>query len=413
MDSGTLREKADTYLRKLCVDITSRRVGSTGNQAATRFFANVVSSFGFKAERREFGCIDWRQDGVDLTVGGASFEAFASPYSLGCRLTAPLITASTIDELEAAEVRGRILLLLGEITKEQLMPKNFPFYNPDSHKRIIQLLEVGQPCAIITATAQDLQMVGGMYPFPLFEDGDFDIPSVYMTDTEGERLLRHSGAAVSLDSRASRIPSRGCNVIARKGSGTNRVVLFAHIDARIGTPGANDNASGVVVLLLLAELLANLETGLEIELVAMNGEDYYSNPGEQQYLELNAGRFDDISLGINLDDVGYHNGRVAYSLYGCSPDLAALIHDAFSAHASLVRGEPWYQGDHGLFLMNQRPALAITSELLAELMAEYTHTPKDGPDIVDTGKLVRVAIALKDLLERMDQQSRWARTSFV
>jgi aminopeptidase YwaD len=402
MDSTNLREKADEYLRLLCVETSSRRVGSRGNQAATRFFADVVSSFGFQVECPEFRCIDWSQSGVDLAAGGASFEAFASPYSLGCHVVAPLIAASTVAELEAAEGRGNILMLHGEIAKEQLMPKNFPFYNPNGHKQIIQLLEMLQPCAIITATAQDLQMVGGMYPFPLFEDGDFDIPSVYMTDHEGALLARYAGAAVSLESRAHRIPSSGCNVNARKGSSPNRVVLFAHIDARIGTPGANDNASGIIVLLLLAELLADFERGLEIELVAMNGEDYYSNPGEQQYLELNAGRFDEIILGINLDDVGYHRGRVAYSLYGCPSELAGAIHDVFSAQEGLVEGEPWYQGDHGLFLMNQRPALAITSELLEELMAEYTHTPKDTPEIVDTEKLIMLASALNDLLMRIE-----------
>jgi hypothetical protein len=54
--------------------------------------------------------------------------------------------------------------------------------------------------------------------------------------------------------------------------------------------------------------------------------------------------------------------------------------------------------------MNQRPALAITSELLRELMREITHTPNDRPEIVDTAKLVTVALALRDLLLRLDQQ---------
>jgi aminopeptidase YwaD len=298
-----------------------------------------------------------------------------------------------------------VLLLRGELTTEQLMPKSFPFYNPDHHKRIIQLLERCRPQAIIAATSRDQEMVGGaVYPFPLVEDGDFDIPSVYMTEEEGDRLALREGERVSLQIRAERIPSWGCNVIARKGDYPHRrIVLFAHIDARMGTPGANDNASGVIVLLLLAELLADYAGHFGLELVALNGEDYYSNPGEQQYLALNAGRFGEIILGINLDDVAYYRGRVAYSLYDCPPDIAGSVQATFSAYSNLVEGEPWYQGDHGLFLMNQTPALAITSELLAELMAEITHTPKDTPQIVDTAKLVTVSLALRDLLLHLDQ----------
>jgi aminopeptidase YwaD len=300
-----------------------------------------------------------------------------------------------------------MILLRGDIAKEQLMPKNFPFYNPDHHQRIIQSLETKKPRAIIAATSRDLEMVGSMYPFPLFEDGDFDIPSVYMTDEEGSRLAQHAGPEdeVSLDSRAQRIPAKGCNVIARKGANPHRkVVLFAHIDARMSSPGANDNASGVIVLLLLAELLADYAGNLGIEMVAMNGEDYYSNPGEQQYLTINAGKFDEIVLGINLDDVGYYKGNVAYSLYDCPSELARSIHKVFSGYKELVEGEPWYQGDHGLFLMNQRPALAITSELLMELMREITHTPKDRPEIVEPTRLVHLAFALRDLLLHLDQQ---------
>ena len=95
-----------------------------------------------------------------------------------------------------------------------------------------------------------------MYPFPLIEDGDFDIPSVYMTNVEGDRLAAYCEKQVSVESHARRIPSWDCNAIARKGtSADHRIVLTESIDGRIGSPGALDNASGVVVLLLLAELL--------------------------------------------------------------------------------------------------------------------------------------------------------------
>jgi aminopeptidase YwaD len=403
--SVDLSEKAKSYLQRLCVEIPSRRVGSDGNRAATDFFAGLVAQFGFATESPEFDCIDWSQDGVDLTADGDSFEALASPYSLGCHVAVPLVMASTVEELEAAAFSHAVILLQGDLTREQLMPKNFPFYNPDSHKRIIQLLEAEGPSAIIAATSRDTEMVGGaVYPFPLFEDGDFNIPSAYMTEEEGNRLAVHAGKEIELEIRAQRIPSRGCNVIARKGvNSLRRIVLFAHVDARMGSPGASDNASGTIALLILAELLAEYRGNLGIEIVAVNGEDYYSNPGEQLYLRANAGRFHEIVLGINVDDVGYYRGNVAYSLYDCPPGIAASIRRVFSGHTGLVEGEPWYQGDHGLFLMNQIPALAITSERLTELMAEITHSPKDRPEIVDSGKLVTVALALRDLLLHLEQ----------
>ncbi|MCX5975403.1 MAG: M28 family peptidase [Coprothermobacterota bacterium] len=414
MNARIPRHKTEAYLRKLCLEIPSRRVGSEGNRTATDYLAGIVASFGFQTESPSFDCLDWTQAGAVLTGGGLPFQVFPSPYSLGCQIRAPLAVASTAQELEDVDCARAILLLRGDLAKEQLMPKNFPFYNPDRHRRIIGLLEQKGLRAIVAATSRDLQMVGSQYPFPLFEDGDFDIPSVFMTDEEGQRLAALAGKEISLESRATRIPAKSCNVVARKGADSQRrVVLFAHIDARMGTPGAGDNASGVVVLLLLAELLANYDGRLGIELVALNGEDYYSNPGEQLYLAQNADRFGEIVLGINLDDLGYHKGRAAYSLYGCSPELADPIRLVFSQYPELVEGEPWFQGDHGLFLMKGRPALAITSELLSELMANITHTPNDRPELIDPERLAAVAMALRDLLQNKgtDLFSHLPRTS--
>lgn len=400
-----LSNKAKKYLEYLSLELPSRSVGTQGNRAATTLFAQTISSFGFNTESPEFDCIDWTQEGATLAVKEHHFTAYPSPYTLGCKARALLSVVSTVDELEAVDVTGKILLLRGEIAKEQLMPKNFPFYNPDEHKRIITLLETKAPQAIIAATTRDPQMVGAMYPFPLFEDGDFDIPSVYMTDVEGERLATHAGEHVSLDIRARRIPAKGCNVIARKGAQMDRKVVFtAHIDSRLGTPGALDNASGTVTLLLLGELLQDYNLKLGVELVAINGEDYYSNPGELQYLEMNRERFNHILLNINIDDVGYFQGDSAYSLYECPDELDSVIRKSFSAHPGIKEGESWYQGDHMIFVMNQVPALAFTSEKAMENLATITHTPQDLPELVNYSKLVEVARALQQLLFELDRQ---------
>ena len=405
MSKETLIERAERDLKKLCLELPNRRVGGPGNRMATDFFAEVVSSYGFEAECPEFDCMDWRHGEVRLSVDGESFEVQASPYSLGCEVKAPLVAATTLDELKLAEVGDKILMLYSELAKEQLMPKNFPFYNPEEHQIIIGLLESKQPLAIIAATSRNPELAGGMYPFPLIEDGDFDIPSVYMTEEEGERVLKHVGKKAMLVSDTQRIPAKGYNVIARKGNtGDRRVVICAHIDAKLGTPGAIDNASGVVVLLLLAELLEIYAGNLGIELVAFNGEDYYSAPGQVHYLESNQGRLKQINLVINIDGAGYKEGQTAYSLYECPPGISDVVQKAFFAQENTIEGELWYQGDHSIFIQNQLPAVAITSDRLMELSMYITHTEKDIPEIVAPGKLVDIAIALRDVILELDRQ---------
>jgi aminopeptidase YwaD len=399
MTSTQLSEKAAAHLRRLCLDIPTRRVGSNGNRMATEYFAGIVASFGFQTECPEFDCIDWTQDGAHLTVSGEPFRAFCSPYSLGCQVVAPLAMASTVEELAAIDASDKILLLRGDLAKEQLMPKSFPFYNPDHHKTIVGLLETKEPRAIIAATSRNPELAGGVYPFPLIEDGDFDIPSVYMTEEEGIRLAEHAGKEISLDSRARRLPAKGCNVIARKGANPGRkIVVCAHIDAKIDTPGALDNATGVVVLLLLAGLMEEYTGDLGIEIVAFNGEDYYSAPGQVHYLRHHGDSLGQVILGINIDVAGYQKGNTAYSLYDCPTRIADSIHSAFSNRKTTVEGEPWYQSDHSIFIQNQVPALAITSDRFMELSTEVTHTRGDHPGLVDCAKLADVALALRDLL---------------
>jgi aminopeptidase YwaD len=418
----TLRAKAEAYLHKLCVDIPTRQVGSRGNRAATDFFAATAAAFGFDVSCPAFDCIDWASAGASLTAGGQPFAVRAAPYSTGCRAAAPIASASTVEQLQALRCSGEILLLHGDLTREQLMPKHFPFYNPEHHQQIVQLLEEKAPAAIVAATGRNPEMAGGLYPFPLIEDGDFDIPSAYMTELEGERLLPLAGQVAGLEINAERIPARGCNVIAHRGGavgstlcqdmerpdsgGEKRLVVCAHIDAKMGTPGALDNATGVVVLLLLAELLAGYTGEMRIEIVAFNGEDYYSAPGQVLYLKENADRLSDILLGINLDGAGYHKGNSAYSLYDCPPQMSKAIHGAFVSQPDTIEGQPWYQSDHSIFIQNGIPALAITSDHFSELWTQVAHTENDTPKIVDCTRLVATAQSLRSLVLALDQMER-------
>lgn len=396
-----LTKLSEDYLERLCVEIGERTVGREGNRAATALFRDLLLESGFEVRCSRFDCLDWQEEGALLSSEGEGFEVLPAPYSLGCEVEGELVVLSTLAELEAAELGGRVALLCGELAKEQIMPKNFPFYNPDEHRHIVALLEAKAPLALVTATGRNPELAGGLYPFPMFEDGDFHLPSVYLTDIEGERLKAFAGRRVRLVSRAQRSDEVGYNVVGRRGDGSRRIVVSAHIDSKLGTPGAIDNGTGTAILLLLARLLADYEGGNVVELTCFNGEDYYSAPGQLKYLEENEGKLGDISLAINIDGAAYKDRLGAYSLYGCPAEIEAAVEKTFAPKGSMVQGEPWYQGDHSIFIQSGRPAMAVTSEGFMELSATLTHTPADNIGVVNAMMAAEIALALNELIRKL------------
>ncbi len=151
-------------------------------------------------------------------------------------------------------------------------------------------------------------------------------------------------------------------------------------------------------MLLLAELLKDYQGEQGIELVAINGEDNYQAGGEILYLQENKGRLDEIKVAINLDDVGYIKGINEFSFYECPPELEQAVSDSLSAFRGIAAGEQWYQSDHMIFALNGVPAVAVTSNMVAEMMSLITHTEGDTIEYVDPGKLVTLAQALHELL---------------
>lgn len=406
MDQQDLLQQAKEDLQMLCSIIGDRRVGGEGNRRATRYVKKRFQKANWLTEETLLKVMDWKTAGATLNCGQQTFEVFSSPYSPGCLVKGELLPVDTLASLQASDLRGKIVLLYGSVAEEQIMPKNFVFYNPEEHQQIIAALERGQPKAIVCATGRNSATAGGAYPFPLFEDGDFDIPSVYMKDTEGDKLLVFAGQVAELRSEAERIPEKAFNVIAGK-AGTNgqRIVVSAHIDAKIGTPGAIDNATGVVVMLLLAGLMKEYHGKYGVEFVAFNGEDYYAVPGQMMYISQNSGRFDEVVLNINIDGAGYKQGLSCFSAFGLPAGIQNKFDKLIQNNPNIEEGLPWVQGDHSIFVQLGRPAVAVSSSWFINHMEnqDVTHTPKDNLGIVNYERVVECALAINDLIISLNE----------
>jgi len=390
------------YLRSLCISIGERPVGSRKNHLTQEFIGDLFQRRGYAVEYQEFDCLDWKAGEVSLRVDGENLPAMISPYSLPSEVSAPLVSLGDLAALESSDLQGKIAFLHSALTREALMPKNFPFYNPDEHRRIITLLEQKGPLAIVLESLSEENLL------PVIEDGDFGIPSLVISRADSSRLKSGESLHVSLRIEVSRRPTRAANVIARRfGADSRRKMVFtAHLDTKPGTPGALDNASGVATLLALSPLVTTKFLDFELEFVALNGEDYYSSAGEVAYLEAYQQDFERIFLAVNVDGVGLKESPTGISYHGVPDELLSTLESARQGFRSLEVIEPWPQGDHMLFTMHGVPALTLTSSRIFELVDKVVHTSQDTYELLDLNTIWEAALYLSEVLSRVNEAKK-------
>lgn len=379
-----------------------RHVGGAGNESATRYVEDMLQRLGWRVDATPFEALDWEHGPARLAVEGREFVIHPGPYTPPLDAEAPLAAVDTIAALEQADISDHIVLLYGDIARDQLFPRSFDFVAAPEHRHIYALLEKKRPLAVISATGRGSGMAGALYPYPLIEDGDFDIPNAYTTDATGVALLADVGKLAHLTLRSRRFAVSGRQLIARRGPReAPRVVVMAHIDSKEGSPGAVDNATGVASLLAVAEELAEYDFPYCLEIVPMNGEDHYAANGEHLFVAANEGRWQEIVLAINLDAVGGRGAGTAVSLYGCCEDVSAIIRRVMRRHPGTSIGEPWYESDHSIVAMHGRPAVALTSTTFRELCATVTHTERDTLDVVEPERVAAAARFVADVIRSL------------
>ena len=118
------------------------------------------------------------------------------------------------------------------------------------------------------------------------------------------------------------------NLEAELGGASQKIVLIgAHYDSVFGSPGANDNGSGVAALLALARRFAGIHNSKTVRFVAfVNEEPFYFQSAEMGsfvYAGRCRERGDQISAMISLETIGYFSNRPGSQRYP-APGLGLL-----------------------------------------------------------------------------------------
>ncbi|MPZ61362.1 MAG: M28 family peptidase [Propionibacteriales bacterium] len=211
-------------------------------------------------------------------------------------------------------------------------------------------------------------------------------------DVRGQQLRVPEGVSWGVPVPAGRTR----NVVATEaGFDVTRphLVVGAHLDTVPQAPGAEDNASGVAVLLELAAMAAGAETRLPVVFVAFGAEeprgegDAMHHFGSQTLVRrMSEGERAAVHAMVSLDRVGV-GGVVPVCTGGLSPPLvrAALVGAGRAVGVSTQVCADNQSSDHWSFEKAGVPAARLGSTPYAAY-----HSPDDLPGVVRQDQLERV-----------------------
>jgi hypothetical protein len=209
------------------------------------------------------------------------------------------------------------------------------------------------------------------------------------------------------------------------------VVVGAHYDSAQGSPGANDNGSGIAALLALARSWAGSEPARTVRFVAFVNEEppffQTEKMGSLIYARHCREQGDQVVAMLSLETIGYYDsaqGSQKYPFpvgifYPSRGDFIGFVsntrnaplvrrcletfrrHTAFPSEGGalpgFLPGVGW--SDHWAFWQQGYPALMITDT--APFRYPYYHTASDTPDKLDYERMARVLTGLHVVLDRL------------
>jgi Zn-dependent M28 family amino/carboxypeptidase len=209
------------------------------------------------------------------------------------------------------------------------------------------------------------------------------------------------------------------------------LVVGAHYDSVQGSPGANDNATGVAALLVLARRMAHTRPACTLRFVAFTNEEppLFQGPhmGSHVYATRCRERSENIRLMLSLETIGYYSDEAGSQTYPFPFGLFYPSTGNFIAFVSNMENAPWVKqlltafrlharfpseggalwewipgvawSDHWSFWQAGYPAVMVT-DTAPNRYAHY-HTAADTPDKVDFPRMVRVISGLQQVIHEL------------
>lgn len=355
-----------------------RVAGSPAAEQASTYLQNEYRKAGYETQIQAFTYRKFEDLGSNLTIDQQSLAGRALGGSIAATVTAPLVVVPNEgreEDYRDIDVKGAIAIV---------------------RRGKVRFLEKARQAAaagavgVVIVNSEPGQLLGVLA-------GEVEIPVMSVARDRGQALIEQVQrspitAQLRVDTRYRTITGR--NVIARlPGVIQPRLILGAHFDSVVGSPGANDNASGTAVILNLARQVARTPVGKDVWFVAFDGEEDGLH-GSRAFVEQTEPTFRQQLQGmLNFDMVG-----VAVSdklLLGGSESLTKLANTLANASETVeISGKAMAGSDHESFADVGVPVLFFHRGIDPNY-----HQPTD--TVVDPKQLENTANFALDLIQQL------------
>jgi acetylornithine deacetylase/succinyl-diaminopimelate desuccinylase-like protein len=340
-----LQERTMAHVRTLAA-LGNRVAGSEGESKAARYVQDQME-----------------RAGLSVAVEPFAFDAFTLSSAV----------------LEAGDDKAEIVRL------------GFNPYTDDGRGGELAFLESTQNMSAVMKLDLDGKIVvttgaANLYALSIFKDPR---AAVALTRADFERIGASGARIGKIVARGTTARTNSANIVGTLAGGAGQeIVLSAHYDSWKG-PGANDNASGVAVLLELARRYGSRKPAPAVTLrfVAFGAEEL-GLLGAKAYLEKHQRELENCRMLFNIDTVGGDGKVVAdtrWGVRGVPAKVGSQLPKEFTGKATVDLDARWMllsTGLRPLFMSSNVPMWlsAAVSEAGKELGREFVSSGGAGSD---------------------------------
>lgn len=233
------------HLRHIATQIGPRPGGSAAEIAVADYVASELDSYGYDAEVQPFEFEGNRYPNGRIEAGSLTIDGIAMNGSIARETSGPLVYAGlgSAEEMQGLDLEGAIV-----VTDRGVVTFGDKYRNALDAGAMGLIVINDEPGPLVNAT--------------LGVDSVF--PVVGVSAEQGLSLVEAATDGVPATVRSEGTISESVNVLARVDGSECTLLVGGHHDSVPGTQGANDNASGVSLVLEIARAMAanGLDEGL-------------------------------------------------------------------------------------------------------------------------------------------------------